>query len=259
MSTFRLATLNVHSFRSASIFESSIVGLASILRPYNLDLIALQEIPSENEWKEFCSQLSLPHFAYGPAWEGCFANGIASRYPIAFHSNEQSSSNITSEQRSFLQCRFDVDHPFLSNRTFAVTHLDHQNEDYRLKQIEQFNPIKHQIDVLLGDMNALTRSDYSDQFYQKEILAVRKRSFWEEPRFDLTTLLTDQWGYQDALKQFYPEKKDEELSTCRYKTRIDYIYFHPRINDQWIVKQCEIIDTQGLTDHQAVFVEFQSI
>ena len=257
MSTFRLATLNVHSFLRTPC-ESNIAGLAALLLPYDLDLIAIQEIPRQQEWKKFCSQLSLPHFIYGKASGDFLANGIASRYPISFHSNEQSSSTITYEQRSLLQCRLDGDHPFIQNRTFAVTHLDHLNEDHRLKQIKQFNPIEHQIDVLLGDMNALTRTDYSDQYYHEQILSVRRRSFWEKPQFDLTKLLTEEWGYQDAFTQFNPDKKDQELSTCRYQTRIDYIYLHLRVNDQWILKRCEIIDTQGLTDHQAVFAEFQS-
>ena len=258
MSTFRLATLNVHSFRNPSTYQSNIPGLVSILLPYDLDLIAIQEISGEDRLKKFSSQLSLPNFIYGPAYENFFGNGFASRYPISFYSNEQSNPTITDEQRSLLQCRLDGDHPFIQNRTFAVTHLDHRDEDLRLKQIKQFNPIEHQIDVLLGDMNALTRNDYSDQFYHEQILSVRQRHFWEEPRFDLTTLLTEEWDYQDAFKQFNPDKKDEELSTCRYQTRIDYIYLHPRVNDQWILTRCEILDTQGLTDHHAVLAEFQS-
>ena len=193
MSTFRLATLNVHSFRNPSTFQSNIPGLASILLPYDLDLIAIQEISGEDRLRKFCSQLSLPNFIYGPAYENFFGNGFASRYPISFHSNEQSNPTITDEQRSLLQCRLDGDHPFIQNRTFAVTHLDHRDEDLRLKQIKQFNP----------------------------------------------------------------DKKDEELSTCRYQTRIDYIYLHPRVNDQWILIRCEILDTRGLTDHQAVLAEFQ--
>lgn len=253
MSTFRFATLNVHSFRTASTFRSNIPGLTSILLPYELDLIALQEIPCQTRLDKFSSELSLPYCIYGSAYEEFLGNGFASRYPISFHSNQQSIEG----KRSLLECRFDGDHQFLSNRTFAVTHLDHRNEDQRLTQIKQFNPLEHQIDILLGDFNALTREDYSEEFYHEQIFSIRQKNSWEEGRFDLTRLITEQWGYQDAFKQMNSNKKDRELSTCRYGTRIDYIYIYPRVNDQWILKRCEIIDTQGLTDHQGVLAEFQ--
>lgn len=54
-----------------------------------------------------------------------------------------------------------------------------------------------------------------------------------------------------------PYAKDKNVITCRFGTRIDYIYLHPRIQDSWILKQCSIIDMQNITDHNAVFAEFE--
>ncbi|CAF4657417.1 unnamed protein product, partial [Rotaria magnacalcarata] len=59
--------------------------------------------------------------------------------------------------RAMLRCRLGGDHPFVQNRKFAVTHLDHLDEDERLKQINAFSPLSYNINILLGDMNALTR------------------------------------------------------------------------------------------------------
>jgi endonuclease/exonuclease/phosphatase family metal-dependent hydrolase len=258
MSTFRLATLNAHSFCNSysSIDGNKVSALASILLPFNLDLIAVQEIQNNNRWKEFCSDLSFLHSSYGQCNGDFFGNGIASRYPIVSPVNQQSL--IKSERRSLFQCRLDGDHPFIQNRVFAVTHLDHVNEDDRLKQIQGFDSFHDTIDILMGDMNALTRDDYSDEYFQKQIIEVREESRWEKPRFDLTKLITNEWRYQDAYRLINAEAKDAQISTCYYGTRIDYIYVHPRvINDQWIIKQCEIIDTKGFTDHQAVFAEFE--
>lgn len=257
MSNFRLATLNVHSFRNRSTGENNISALASILAPFNLDLIAVQETQNTPSWKNFCSRLSLPHSSFGKCYDDFFGNGIASRYPIVYHSNEQSSMAIQAERRSLMQCRLEGDHPFIQNRLFAVTHLDHLNEDDRLKQIQGFHSFQNTIDVLMGDMNALTRDDYSDEYYQNEIALVREKAVWEKPRFDLTKFITEQWGYQDAYKLINPEQKDRAVATCDYGTRIDYIYVHPRVNDRWTLKQCQIIDTKGATDHQAVFAEFE--
>lgn len=61
----------------------------------------------------------------------------------------------------------------------------------------------------MGDMNALTREDYSDNYYQNTILQIRKQYREEKPRFDLTKLMAREWDYQDAFKVMNPEKQDE--------------------------------------------------
>ncbi len=258
MSKFRLATLNVHSFRKSVSYENNISDLVSILEPFNLDLIAVQEIQNNDEWTKFTTDLSFLYSIYGECNRDFFGNGIASRYPIAssFHI---ANTSCWTEVRSLLQCSLDGDHPFIQNRLFAVTHLDHLNENNRLKQIIQFDPYKQNVDILMGDMNALTRDDYSDHYFQKRIIETRKASHWEKPRFDLTKLITDQWGYQDAFRSFNPQLKDEQVATCDYETRIDYIYVHPHVYDQWKLTKCEIIDTKGATDHNGILAEFELI
>ena len=65
MATFRIATLNVHGFDDPSTYENNIVRLISILKPLDLDLIAVQEIADDQNWIQFCRELSLPHFIFG--------------------------------------------------------------------------------------------------------------------------------------------------------------------------------------------------
>ncbi|CAF4072687.1 unnamed protein product [Adineta steineri] len=108
-------------------------------------------------------------------------------------------------------------------------------------------------------MNALTREDYSDNYYQDIVVAKRKKSNWETPHFDLTQLITHEWNYQDAFKTINPTFQDEQIATCSYGTRIDYIYIHPRINNHWSLTSCSIIDTKGATDHNIVFAEFKQL
>jgi hypothetical protein len=107
MSKFRLTTLNVHSFRDSysSIEGNKVSALVSILQPLNLDLIAVQEIQNNNRWMEFCSDLSFPYSSYGQCNGDSFGNGIVSRYPIVFPSNQQSL--IKFERRSLFQCRLE--------------------------------------------------------------------------------------------------------------------------------------------------------
>jgi exonuclease III len=109
----------------------------------------------------------------------------------------------------------------------------------------------------MGDMNALTRDDYSDKYFKDIILEKREKSEWEKPRFDLTKLITDEWNYQDVLKSINPQLKDEQIATCDYGTRIDYIYVRPCEDDPWILSECSIIDTKEVTDHNVVLAEFK--
>jgi len=251
MKTFRLATINVRSFLNVLTRKNNVQDLVSIIKPLNLDLLAVQEIHNDHNWSNFCQNLSFKYSIFGGNYEKTHGNGIASRYPITFQLHQ--STNFT---RSILQCRLGGDHPFVKDRLFGVTHLDHMNEDDRLKQIEYFKPHEENIDILMGDMNALTRDDYSEFYYRDIVAGKREKSGWEKPRFDLTKLIRDEWNYQDAFKLINPQLKDEHVQTCDYGTRIDYISMHPRINDQWILTKCQIIDTKGATDHNAVFAEF---
>ncbi|UJR18839.1 hypothetical protein I4U23_021967 [Adineta vaga] len=257
MSTFRLATLNVHVFNSPKNGKNNINDLISILEPLNLDLIAVQEIKNNEKWKTFCQRLSLPNFIYGQGDQDDLGNGIASRYPIEFSSNERAYFPCRGGTRGLLKCRLNGDHPFTKDRIFSVTHLDHINEDSRLQQIKELNPYRKNIDILMGDMNVLTRDDYSDDYYQEQVVKMRESFQREKPRFDLTKLITDEWNYQDVFKLKNGQIKDEQIATCRYGTRVDYIYVRPRDNDQWFLSECSIIDTKGETDHNAVFAEFK--
>jgi exonuclease III len=259
MSKFRLATINVHSFRNSLYYNSNISDLITILEPLHLDLIAVQEIQNNDKWEKFCKRLSLPYSIYGLSEENYFGNGISSHYPIQSYNNQRSTHFYLGGTRSLLQCSLDGDHPFIQNRLFGVTHLDHLKEENRLEQIKEFNPYKQNIDILMGDMNALTRDDYSDHYLNKKIIGKREESDWEKSFFDLTKLITDEWGYQDAFRSFNPQLKDEQVGTCNHGTRIDYIYVHPRVYDQWKLTKCEIINTKGATDHNGILAEFELI
>ncbi|CAF4923180.1 unnamed protein product, partial [Rotaria sp. Silwood1] len=153
--------------------------------------------------------------------------------------------------------RLGGNHPFVQNRRFAVTHLDHTNEDDRIVQMTSFAPHRKNINILMGDMNAVTHEDYSDNYYQQIVFSKRKQARWELPRFDLTRLITTSFAFQDAFRQANPELKDEQVATCPYGTRIDYIFWRPLINDEWVLKDCSLVDTKQTTDHQAVMAIFE--
>lgn len=254
---FRIGTVNVHSFRSPFSRKSNAKVLASILAPYKLDVLAVQEMRDDHNWTTLHQSLSLPYSAVGLSGGVSFGNAIASRYPIVEQVNQITQRYYTGGSRAVLRCRFADAHPFLASRTLAVTHLDHFDEDDRLLQIDEFSGTMRDADVLMGDMNALTREDYSDVYLQNVVAAKRESSGWEQPKFDVVRLLTQTWGLQDAFTQTNPNVKDARLVTCPYGTRIDYIFHRPLCNDDWRVTECVIVDTRRSTDHSAIIATFE--
>ena len=255
---FRVGTVNVHFFRSPSGSGSNAKELTSILLSLNLDVLALEEAANNEEWRLLCKNLALTHTLFGASHGTSYGNAIASRHPIIESFNQKSKTDAKGGLRSMLRCTFGGDHPFVRNRRFAVTHLDHINEDDRLRQIKEFSPLNNDINILIGDMNALTENDYSDAYFLNVVAGKRKKSFWEYPRFELIKLLTNTWGFQDAFRHANPELKDESVATCPYGTRIDYIFFRPLLRDEWLLKECFIVNTRRSTDHQAVVATFEN-
>ena len=254
---FRICTINVHSFHHPSIVRSNAQELASILAPLNLDVLATVEVTNSDDWKLMCDHLSLSHTAFGASHGLRYGNAIASRHPIVEHTNTKVTAVGEGGNRAMLRCRLGGEHPFVRGRTFAVTHLDHLDEDERLTQIGEMSPHRHDVNVLVGDMNALTRDDYSDQYFQNTVAGKREKTGWERPRFELTEQLVRTWGYQDAFRQINPTLKDANVATCPYGTRIDYIFLRALENDDFKLTECFIVDTHSATDHQAVVATFE--
>jgi endonuclease/exonuclease/phosphatase family metal-dependent hydrolase len=78
LTTFRSATINVHTFRRPSNRTINIDNLVTILKPLNLNLIAVQEVQNNYRWKKFCQDMSLPYSAYGENAGNIADNAIAS-------------------------------------------------------------------------------------------------------------------------------------------------------------------------------------
>ncbi|CAF3777292.1 unnamed protein product [Rotaria socialis] len=131
MTTFHLATINVHHFRHSVTYNINIEELVGIHKPYDLAFVVAQEINSFDNWSKFCNLLGLENIVFGASESDSFGNGIGSRYSFKSFSNQPTSFSCFDVVRALLQCRLDDDHSFCKDRTFAVTHLDYRNEDDR--------------------------------------------------------------------------------------------------------------------------------
>jgi endonuclease/exonuclease/phosphatase family metal-dependent hydrolase len=149
-----------------------------------------------------------------------------------------------------------LNHPIL--KLVFNTHLDHINENVRMKQLEElFSALESHTNVphiIMGDFNALSKEDYSQDYFDRYVYSVRFRNGWELPKFDVIDFIKGK-GYVDCWRQLNPDAKDR--STCRFGTRIDYIFASASLVPliDWTKSSCEIYhDSSNASDHEPVIL-----
>ena len=138
-------------------------------------------------------------------------------------------------------------------------HLDHRTEPKRLWEIKD---IRQALDTIFeedrcqiwtGDFNALTIDDYT-QDELKEIAKIREQNSWEAPRSELTKKITNEYKFIDTWRSV---ESGLPIKTCRFGTRIDYIFASPQLLEKFNVIEV-IHDTDTASDHQMVVTKFVS-
>ena len=111
--------------------------------------------------------------------------------------------------------------------------------------------------LLLGDLNALNRSDYSAEGWT-QIVNERRKNGWQEPKHDLLDSLTKPHAepttcssfasppYVDLLRLANRLKEaglpyQPDTTTCRFGTRIDYALATPLFLQHFEVLSCDIV------------------
>jgi endonuclease/exonuclease/phosphatase family metal-dependent hydrolase len=106
----------------------------------------------------------------------------------------------------------------------SVTHLDHMNEEERRIQLSHIVEILHRdrdeavggysdADLLVGDMNALTRQDYSDTQW-RALEEVHRANGWSAPVFGCLDILT-QHSFVDCLLASREHVQQTEIDACQ--------------------------------------------
>lgn len=267
LSQFRVGTLNVHFFTDLKGF-SNVHRLAEILKPMSLDFLALQEAlhtdkPSGTAPKRYyyfkllSDLLQLPHTAFcNTTYE--FGNGILSRYPVKISNNYRTETIGEHHRRGMLAVEIQNDFFKDNNASFYVTHLDQISEQIRLKQIDQFEKYihrSHDFQLIMGDFNALTFEDYSNDYFNKYIRDIRETNSWEKP-FNLVTNKMKEYGYNDCWREMNNESINDQVVTCEYGTRIDYIWKRGELKNGWKINECRIFSGEKATDHNGILITF---
>ena len=281
----RVATLNVHGWFSedGASNAAALCELLTHIQP--LDVLGLQEVLPEytleqregSVLEQVAAAAGLRHIC----WHGRMA--ILSRYPVhspvLMHHCQLGGAlcaTIGSRGKIVVAHERQPWHRLLcvsvtssdeAEFVVATCHLDHVSETTRLRQMacvldavrlatrgegpHATGTVPKRC-VILGDFNALTRTDYTDEQWS-EVAGVRAVNQWEAPTSELTDMLRthgplDCWstlGFRAA-------------STCRFNTRIDYVFANRALLERSEVVSCEIVPTRGATDHELVVAEFRA-
>lgn len=125
-------------------------------------------------------------------------------------------------------------HPIVGILDIYTLHLDHVWEKNRRGQFDLLcaarglsSPDAHP-HILMGDFNAITKTDYTPEYEEEAIRLVRQNGNWEVPTYTLLQHL-ESLGYVDFWRKVNPTIFDEDVTTCAYHTRIDYIFVSSKL------------------------------
>jgi endonuclease/exonuclease/phosphatase family metal-dependent hydrolase len=183
------------------------------------------------------------NFVFGVAFEDNFGNAILSKYQIQGAENHKIEIE-NNEIRSLVLLKT----PYFN---LNVTHLDVISEEVRLKQYEKMLKLMDhkKPNIFMGDFNSLRFEDYSKENW-RNIEKVRKEKNWELPQTDLI---------REVEKSFYDvwsNSTDQEVSgTCRFNTRIDYIFISKENNFK--IQEFKRIVNDEISDHYPLFMKFK--
>ncbi|CAE7558716.1 unnamed protein product [Symbiodinium necroappetens] len=133
-----------------------------------------------------------------------------------------------------------------------VTHWDHISEAERLRQAESIlsghSLLSHDLPhLLVGDLNAMKRSDYTDQ----EWAGLEERNAlkgWAPPENSQALLALEREGYRDLGDSLHQRSRWTKKEGPGPPIRIDYIYASKHFSDVGSSKLCPDLFTPG-SDH----------
>jgi len=265
-SHLRVGTFNVHGWTNGRS-EDKFQEICSLLHAADLDIIGLQEA-SRARLPALVSLLGRGEYRLAAKFGG---TAILTRLPIA----NDGLNGRNSVGLGRISCCSVILPGGTEEEAFSavVIHLNHKKEALRLKEIRTIVEDLEKkglplFDLWMGDFNALTEADYSKEEWD-HIFEIRNRNCWELPVTNLTSAMTSKpktkeslWkglGLHDAYTSVPQQRRSGPLCTCRFATRIDYVYFNAqRMNAAgWSVVACEHVDSKEYSDHNLVIATFK--
>lgn len=240
----KVCTYNVHRLLKGT-------DVCLFLNDNHIDICGMQEVAGKHSLERFVSDSYVVLFddiykTYG--------NGLVylkSKFELLKKSSHVIASDNGKNKKTvlYVQLKY-IDTGKVIN--VFVTHFNHISEDKRvlewnalLKYILSQNTESY---IILGDFNTLTRNDYTDAEWES-ITKIRKQNNWEAPKTVLSELIAKNKCI-DCLQKY-----GKPVPTCRFDTRVDYIFINETFQKLISNIQVQVYSSQG-SDHNPVVMSF---
>ncbi|CAK9160292.1 unnamed protein product [Ilex paraguariensis] len=132
-----------------------------VLIEIDADILALQDVKAEEEkamkpLSDLAAALGM-NYVFAESWAPEYGNAILSKWPIKRWKVQKIVDNT--DFRNVLRATIDV--PQVGEVNFNCTHLDHLDENWRMKQINAIMQSSNGPHILAGGLNSLDETDYS--------------------------------------------------------------------------------------------------
>uniref|UniRef100_A0A1D1YJL3 Uncharacterized protein ybhP n=1 Tax=Anthurium amnicola TaxID=1678845 RepID=A0A1D1YJL3_9ARAE len=247
------------SFPAYGREERSVV---EVLREVGADIVALQNVKAEEEkgmrpLSELAEELGM-RYVFAESWAPEYGNAVLSRWPIKRWMVQKIFDDT--DFRNVLKATIDV--PRAGEVNIHCTHLDHLDENWRMKQINSILQSSEGPHILAGGLNSLDETDYSSERWH-DIVQYYEEIGKPTPKVEVMKFLKRK-QYVDA-KNFAGEceaivvvaKGQDVQGTCKYGTRVDYILASPNSPYRFVPGSYTVFSSKGTSDHHIVKVDLK--
>ncbi|KAJ1433026.1 Endonuclease/exonuclease/phosphatase [Sesbania bispinosa] len=234
--------------------------VVEVLKELNADVLGLQDVKAEEEngmkpLSDLAKALGM-NYVFAESWAPQYGNAVFSKWPIK-RCKVQKIFDHT-DFRNVLKATIDV--PQVGELNFYCTHLDHLDENWRMKQINAIIQSNNEPHILAGGLNSLDESDYSEERWT-DIVKYYEEMGKPTPKVEVVKYLKSR-DYTDA-KDFAGEcesvvmiaKGQSVQGTCKYGTRVDYILSSSDSPYKFVPGSYLVLSSKGTSDHHIVKVD----
>ncbi|WJX13769.1 hypothetical protein P8452_04124 [Trifolium repens] len=234
--------------------------LVEVLREVDADVLGLQDVKAEEEngmkpLSDLAAALGM-NYVFAESWAPEYGNAVLSKWPI-----KRWNANKIFDQtdiRNVLKATIDV--PEAGELNFYCTHLDHLNENWRMKQINAIIQSNDEPHILAGGLNSLDESDYSQERWT-DIVKYYEEMGKPTPKVEVMKHLkskdyTDSKDYAGECESVVMIAKGQSVQgTCKYGTRVDYILSSSNSPYKFVPGSYLVLSSKGTSDHHIVKVD----
>lgn len=246
-----------HSFRSTRT-------VLEVLRELDADILALQDVKAEEEkamkpLSDLASALGMK-YVFAESWAPEYGNAILCKWPIKRWKVQKIFDDT--DFRNVLKATIDV--PQVGEINFHCTHLDHLDENWRMKQINAIIQSNNEPHILVGGLNSLEETDYSQERWT-DIVKYYEEMGKPTPKVEVMRYLkskqyTDAKGFAGECESVVMIAKGQSVQgTCKYGTRVDYILASPNSPYKFVPGSYSVFSSKGTSDHHIVKVDITKL